>query len=57
MTPTSPHTAELQLASAFAYAAPLTGVVWLAVATRVFNASSATAQSAWQKASVIGVTV
>lgn len=40
------RTAELQLAPAIAYAAPLAGLVWLAVATRVFNGQISHYQSA-----------
>jgi ABC-2 type transport system permease protein len=40
------RTAELQLAPALAYAAPLAGLVWLAVATRVFNSQLGKYQSA-----------
>ncbi len=40
------RTAELQLAPAFAYAAPLAGLIWIAVATRVFNSQLRNYQSA-----------
>ncbi len=40
------RTAELQLAPWFAFAAPLAGVVWLAVAVRVFNSQLGSYQSA-----------
>lgn len=40
------RTAELQLAPMFAYAAPLAGLAWLAVATRVFNSQLGRYQSA-----------
>ena len=40
------RTEELQLAPAFAYAAPLAGLVWLAIATRVFNSQLGSYQSA-----------
>ncbi len=40
------RTAELQLSPVFAYAAPLAGLVWLAVATRVFNGQLGNYQSA-----------
>lgn len=39
------RTAELQLIPAFAYAAPLAGLLWLAVATRVFNSQLGSYQS------------
>lgn len=42
------RTAELQLAPAFAYAAPLAGLVWLGVAIRVFNSQLGSYQSAGQ---------
>lgn len=40
------RTAELQLAPAFAYVAPLAGLAWLAVAVRVFNGQLGNYQSA-----------
>ncbi len=40
------RTAELQLAPALAYAAPLAGQIWLAVAIRVFNSQLGSYQSA-----------
>lgn len=40
------RTAELQLSPALAYAAPLAGLLWLGVATRVFNSQLGSYQSA-----------
>lgn len=42
------RTAELQVTPLLAYAAPLAGVIWLAVAVRVFNSQIGSYQSAGQ---------